>query len=43
MSFLPPELSARLLGIVKAASEFGKNTHENVDRFMKEIRDQLIV
>jgi hypothetical protein len=43
ISFLPTELSARLLRMIKAASEFGKNTHENVDRFMKEIGDQLVV
>jgi hypothetical protein len=43
MSFLPPGLSARLLRLIKAASEFGKNTHENVDRFIKEIGDQLVV
>jgi hypothetical protein len=43
ISFLPPGLSVRLLRMIKAASKFGKNTHENVDRFIKEIGDQLVV
>jgi len=43
MDFLPTELSARLLKILEAASKFGKNTHENVDRFMKEIIDELVM
>jgi hypothetical protein len=43
MNFLPPELSARLLKTLEAASKFGRNTHENVDRFMKEIIDVLII
>ena len=43
MNFLPTELSARLLKILEAASKFGRNTHENVDRFMKEIIDELVI
>jgi len=43
MNFLPPELSARLLKILEEASKFGRNTHENVDRFMKEIIDELVI
>ncbi|MGA2682822.1 MAG: hypothetical protein ABSF44_13600 [Candidatus Bathyarchaeia archaeon] len=43
MNFLPQELSARLLKTLEAASKFGRNTHENVDRFMKEIIDELVI
>jgi len=43
MNFLPLELSARLLRILEATSKFGRNTHENVDRFMKEIIDGLFI
>jgi hypothetical protein len=43
MNFLPTELSARLLKTLEATSKFGKNTHENADRFMKEIINQLII
>jgi hypothetical protein len=43
LNFLPPELSARLLKTLEAASKFGGNTHENVDRFMKEIIDELVI
>jgi hypothetical protein len=43
MDFLPAELSARLLKTLEATSKLGKDTHENVDWFMKEIIDELIV
>jgi hypothetical protein len=43
MSFLPAELSAPLLKVVKATSEFGKNTHENVGRLIKEIVGGLVI
>jgi hypothetical protein len=43
MNSLPTELSARLLKILGATSKFGRNTHVNVDRFMKEIIDELII
>jgi hypothetical protein len=43
MSFLPAELSAQLLKIVKGTSELGKNTHENVGRLMKEIVEELVI
>ena len=43
MNFLPTVLSARLLKTLEATSRFGRNTHENVGRFMKEIIDELIV
>jgi len=43
MNFLPTELSPRLLKILEATSKFGRNTHENVDQFMKEIIDELII
>jgi hypothetical protein len=43
MGFLPAQLSAHLLKILEAASEFGKNTHENVDRLMKEIIDEVVI
>ena len=39
MYFLPAELFVRLLKILEEASKFGRNTHENVDRFIKEIID----
>jgi len=42
MSFLPAELSARILRLLEATDKFGKNTHENVDLFMKEIIDELV-
>jgi hypothetical protein len=43
VSFLPKELSAKLLRILEAASKFGTDTHENVDCFMKEIIDELVI
>jgi hypothetical protein len=43
MSFLPTELSARLLKILEAASRFGRKTHENVDWFLKEIINELVI
>ena len=43
MDFLPKEFSARLLKILEATSKFGKNTHENVERFMKKIIDELLL
>ena len=43
VDFLPVELSARLLKTLEATSKFGKNTHVNVDLFMKEIIDELII
>jgi hypothetical protein len=43
MNFLPTELSARLLKTLEAASKFGRNTHKNVDWFMKEIIDELVI
>jgi hypothetical protein len=43
MNFLPEELSARLLKTLEATSKFGRDTHENVDQFMKEIIDELII
>ncbi len=43
MHFLPEEFSARLLKILEATSKFGNNTHENVERFMKKIVDELVV
>jgi hypothetical protein len=43
MNFLPAELSARLLKTLEATSRFGGDTHENADRFMKEIIDELII
>jgi hypothetical protein len=43
MNFLPEELSARLLKTLEATSKFGRDTHENVDHFMKKIIDELIV
>jgi len=43
IDFLPEELSARLLKTLEATSKFGSDTHENVDRFMKEIIDELII
>jgi hypothetical protein len=43
VNFLPTEWSARLLKILRATSTFGRNTHENVDRFMKEIIDELVI
>jgi hypothetical protein len=43
MSFLPAGLSAQLLKMVKSASEFGKDTHQNVRRLMKEIIDELVI
>jgi hypothetical protein len=41
--YLPADMSARLWRILESASEFGKNTHENVNRFMMEIVDELYV
>jgi hypothetical protein len=43
VNFLPAELSALLLKTLEATSRFGGDTHENVDRFMKEIIDELII
>ena len=43
LNFLPTELSTKLLKTLEATSKFGGDTHENADRFMKEIIDQLIV
>jgi len=43
INFLPAEWSARLLKTIEAASKFGRNTHENVDQFMKEIIDELVL
>jgi len=43
VNFLPAELSAQLLKMLEATSRFGRDTHENAGRFMKEIIDQLIV
>ena len=42
LNFLPSELSTRVLSILKAASKFGENTHENLNLFMKKIIDELI-
>lgn len=43
VSFLPTGLSARVLNILKVASKFGEDTHENVDLLMKKIIDELVV
>jgi hypothetical protein len=43
MNFIPTELFARLLKMLEAASKFGRNTHENVDRSMKEIIEELVI
>jgi len=43
MSFLPAELSARVLKLLEAASKFGRDTHENVGQFTKEILDELVI
>jgi hypothetical protein len=40
-NFLPKECSAQLLKTLWAASKFGADTHENVNRFVKEIIDKL--
>jgi hypothetical protein len=43
MAFLSDEFSARILKILEATSNFGENTHENVERFMKKIIDELFI
>jgi hypothetical protein len=43
VSFLPKELSAQLLRVLEASSKFGTDTHENVNWFMKEIIDELVI
>jgi hypothetical protein len=42
MDYLPTELSARILRLLEATGKFGKNTHENLDLFMKKIIDELV-
>jgi len=41
MGFLPKKLSVRLPRILNTASEFGGNTHENVDRFLRKVIEEL--
>jgi hypothetical protein len=42
INFLPAELSAQLIKMLEAATKFGRDTHENVDWFLKEIIDKLV-
>lgn len=43
MNYLPSEFSSRLSRLLELGSKFGKNTHENVDLFMKKIIDELVI
>lgn len=41
MNYLPAELLAHILKLLKATERFGKDTHENVDLFMNTILDEI--
>jgi hypothetical protein len=43
MSYLPSEFSVHVSNLIEATSEFGKNTHENVDLFIKRIIKELML
>jgi hypothetical protein len=43
MSYLPSEWSTCLMELVRATSEFGQNTHENVNLFVKRIIGKLVL
>ena len=43
IEYLPTELSKRLLRLVESSSEFGDDTHQNVDLFIKKIIDELVI
>jgi hypothetical protein len=41
INFLPTELSAQLMKMLEGA-KFGRDTHENIDKFLREIIDKLV-
>ncbi len=43
MNYLPVELSAPILRMLKVTSKFGEKTHENVNLFMNKIIDEFII
>jgi len=43
LSYLPANLSKRLLKILEISSKFGEKTQENVDLLMRKIVDELII